>query len=102
LSGLENDLIPYGLAVGNRANLAGLNLVGLKRRGFSREVIKDLRRASRLLFAPEGKFAERIEDVAEEFATRAEVQAIIDFLRDGRDRAICVPVNSRDDDLAPA
>jgi UDP-N-acetylglucosamine acyltransferase len=102
LSGLENDLIPYGLAVGNRANLAGLNLVGLKRRGFSREVIKDLRRAYRLLFAPEGKFAERIEDVAEEFATRAEVQAIIDFLRDGRDRAICVPVNSRDDDLASA
>jgi UDP-N-acetylglucosamine acyltransferase len=102
LSGLENDLIPYGLAVGNRANLAGLNLVGLKRRGFSRDVIKDLRRAYRLLFAPEGRFAERIEDVAEEFATRPEVQAIIDFLRESHDRAICVPVNSRDDDGASA
>jgi UDP-N-acetylglucosamine acyltransferase len=100
LSGLENDLIPYGLAVGNRANLAGLNLVGLKRRGFSREAIKDLRRAYRLLFAPEGRFAERIEDVAEEFAMRPEVQAIIDFLRNSHDRAICVPVNSRDDDQA--
>jgi UDP-N-acetylglucosamine acyltransferase len=102
LSGLESDLIPYGLAVGNRANLAGLNLVGLKRRGFSREVIKDLRRAYRLLFAPEGKFAERIEDVAEQFTGRPEVQAIIDFLRNGRDRAICVPVNNRDYDLASA
>jgi UDP-N-acetylglucosamine acyltransferase len=100
LSGLENDLIPYGLAVGNRASLAGLNLVGLKRRGFTREVIKDLRRAYRLLFAPEGKFAERIEDVAEEFASRPEVQAIIDFLRSSHDRAICVPMNSRDDDGA--
>jgi UDP-N-acetylglucosamine acyltransferase len=98
LSGLENDLIPYGLAVGNRATLAGLNLVGLKRRGFSREVIKDLRRAYRLLFAPEGRFAERVEDVAAEFAMRPEVQAIIDFLRDGHDRAICVPMHSRDDD----
>jgi UDP-N-acetylglucosamine acyltransferase len=97
LSGLENDLIPYGLAVGNRAHLAGLNLVGLKRRGFSREVVKDLRRAYRLLFAPEGTFAERIKDVAEEFATCGEVQAIIDFLREGHDRAICLPVNSHDD-----
>jgi len=98
LSGLENDLIPYGLAVGNRAALAGLNLVGLKRRGFSRKAIKDLRRAYRLLFAPEGRFAERIEDVAGEFASRPEVQAIIDFLRSGGDRAICMPANSRDGD----
>jgi UDP-N-acetylglucosamine acyltransferase len=101
LSGLESDLIPYGLAVGNRAALAGLNLVGLKRRGFSREVIKDLRRAYRLLFAPEGSFAERIEDVAGEFAARPEVQEIINFLRDGRDRAICLPPNSCDDGRAP-
>jgi len=102
LSGLENDLIPYGLAVGNRAALTGLNLVGLKRRGFPRETIKDLRRAYRLLFAPEGRFAERIEDVAAEFAMRPEVQAIVDFLREGHDRAICVPMHSRDDDLASA
>jgi len=101
LSGLESDLIPYGLADGNRATLSGLNLVGLKRRGFSREVIKDLRRAYRLLFAAEGTFAERIEDVAGEFAARQEVQAIIDFLRDGRDRAICLPLNSGSDSGTP-
>ena len=35
LAGVENDVIPYGLALGNRAYLGGLNLVGLKRRGFS-------------------------------------------------------------------
>ena len=34
LSGVENDVIPYGIAIGNRAHLAGLNIVGLKRRGF--------------------------------------------------------------------
>jgi UDP-N-acetylglucosamine acyltransferase len=102
LSGLENDLIPYGLAVGNRAHLSGLNLVGLKRRGFSRETIKELRRAYRLLFAPEGTFAERINDVAEAFATCPEVQAIIDFLREGGDRAICLPQNSRDQGQSPA
>ena len=45
LAGVENDVIPYGMALGNRAYLAGLNLVGLKRRGFAREAIHDLRRA---------------------------------------------------------
>ena len=47
MSGLENDLIPYGMALGNRAHLSGLNIVGLQRRGFSRADIHDLRRAYR-------------------------------------------------------
>ena len=46
LSGLENDLIPYGMALGNRAALAGLNIVGLSAGGFSREA--DPRSAPRL------------------------------------------------------
>ena len=91
LSGLENDLVPYGLAIGNRAYLAGLNLVGLKRRGFSREAIHDLRRAYRLLFAVEGTLKERVEDVAQEFATHPQVHEILDFIREGADRAICTP-----------
>lgn len=91
LSGLENDLIPYGLAMGNRAHLAGLNLVGLKRRGFDRGTIHDLRRAYRLLFAQEGTLKERVEDVAAEFAGHPVVHEILDFLREGGDRAICVP-----------
>ena len=68
LSGVENDVIPYGMVLGNRAYLAGLNIIGLRRRGFSREQIHDLRRAYRLLFADEGTLTERVEDVAEEFA----------------------------------
>lgn len=96
LSGLENDLIPYGMAVGNRAHLAGLNLVGLKRRGFEREAIHDLRRAYRLLFAPEGTLRERVEDVAAEFSDHPLVHEVLNFLRDGGDRAICVPRSSRD------
>lgn len=83
LAGVENDVIPYGIALGNRANLAGLNLVGLKRRGFTREDIHDLRRAYRLLFGPDGTLKERIEDVAAEFSTHAQVHEILDFLREG-------------------
>jgi UDP-N-acetylglucosamine acyltransferase len=99
LAGVENDVIPYGMALGNRAYLAGLNLIGLKRRGFSREAIHDLRRAYRLLFAAEGTLKERVEDVAAEFATHPQVHEILDFIRDGADRAIVTPREIKD---APA
>jgi UDP-N-acetylglucosamine acyltransferase len=97
LAGVENDIIPYGMALGNRAALAGLNVIGLKRRGFSREAVHDLRRAYRLLFAPEGTLKERVEDVGAEFAHHSEVLQILDFIREGGDRAICTPRMSRDE-----
>ena len=96
LAGVENDVIPYGMALGNRAYLAGLNLVGLKRRGFSREAIHDLRRAYRLLFAAEGTLKERVEDVAAEFSAHPQVHEILDFIRDGGDRAIVTPREAKD------
>jgi UDP-N-acetylglucosamine acyltransferase len=91
LSGIENDVIPYGMAIGNRAHLAGLNIIGLRRRGFTREQIHDIRRAYRLLFADEGTLSERVEDVAAEFATHPFVHEILDFIREGNQRAICTP-----------
>jgi UDP-N-acetylglucosamine acyltransferase len=96
LSGLEHDLIPFGLAVGNRARLAGLNLVGLRRRGFTREVIANLRRAYRLLFAAEGTLAERVDDVATAFSGNPHVQEILDFVRAGGERALCTPQLDRE------
>ncbi|HEX2509937.1 MAG TPA: acyl-ACP--UDP-N-acetylglucosamine O-acyltransferase [Microvirga sp.] len=91
MSAIENDVIPYGMAIGNRAHLAGLNIIGLRRRGFTRDQIHDIRRAYRLLFADEGTLGERVEDVAEEFATHPFVHEILDFIREGKDRAICTP-----------
>ncbi len=91
MSGLENDLIPYGMALGNRAHLSGLNIVGLQRRGFSRTDIHDLRRAYRLLFADEGTLIERMDDVAEEFASHPIVQEILEFIRAGGKRSLCTP-----------
>jgi UDP-N-acetylglucosamine acyltransferase len=91
MSAIENDVIPYGMAVGNRAHLAGLNIIGLRRRGFTREQIHDIRRAYRLLFADEGTLSERVNDVAGEFATHPFVHEILDFIRNGKDRALCMP-----------
>jgi UDP-N-acetylglucosamine acyltransferase len=96
LSGVENDLIPYGMALGNRAHLSGLNIIGLKRRGFPQSEIHILRRAYRLLFAPEGTLMERVEDVATEFKGIGSVHEILDFIRAGQTskRALCTPRES--------
>ena len=59
MSGVENDVIPSGSVMGNRANLSGLNIIGLKRRGFNRKQIHDLRTAFRLIFSIEGTAFER-------------------------------------------
>ena len=91
MSGLENDLIPYGMALGNRAHMSGLNIVGLQRRGFSREDIHKLRRAYRLLFADEGTLKERVDDVASEYSDHDIVQEIVAFIREGGRRSLCTP-----------
>lgn len=96
MSGLENDLIPYGMALGNRAHLSGLNIIGLQRRGFSREQVHSLRRAYRLLFADEGTLLERLEDVSGEFGEHPIVQEIVAFIRAGGKRSLCTPRDGHD------
>lgn len=91
ISGVENDVIPYGSVTGNRARLQGLNIIGLKRRGFSRDDIHTLRNAYRLLFAQEGTIGERLADVAELFHGNAAVMEIVDFIRAESQRSICQP-----------
>lgn len=91
MSGIENDIIPYGSVIGNRARLQGLNVVGLKRRNFDRETIHALRSAYRLLFAPEGTMQERLEDVAEMMNDIEPVMEIVDFMRADSSRSICQP-----------
>ena len=97
MSAVENDVIPYGIAIGNRAHLAGLNIVGLKRRGFDRDVIHAIRRAYRLLFADEGTLQERMDDVENEFSAHATVHEIIGFIRQGGNRSVCTPRDAHHD-----
>lgn len=60
VSGVESDVPPFASVMGNRARLAGLNVIGLKRRGFDRIEIQNLRAAFRSLFGGDGVFAERL------------------------------------------
>ena len=91
MSGVEQDLIPYGSAMGERARLRGLNLIGLQRRDFSREDIQTLRTAYRLMFAPEGTLSERIDDVVKLYSDNAAVMEIVKFIRAETSRAVLQP-----------
>lgn len=95
MSAVENDVIPYGLVVGNRAHLMGLNLIGLKRRGFTREQIQAMREAYALLFSEEGTLRDRVETAAERYVGKPEVMEIVNFIRSESDRAICMPRSER-------
>lgn len=50
MTGVEQDVMPYALVLGNRARMAGVNIVGLKRRGFSNQAIQEIRRVYDALF----------------------------------------------------
>jgi len=91
MAGVENDVIPFGSVLGNRAHLGGLNLVGLKRRGFPRETMQNLRRAYRRIFSGEGTFRERVEAVGAEFPDDPNVQMVVEFIRQGGERSFCMP-----------
>lgn len=91
MSGVEADVIPYGLVKGDRAFLAGLNLVGLQRRGFAKEDIHALRAAFRRLFEGDGQMADRIAAVTAEAGGVQAVADILSFLADRGSRALTQP-----------
>ena len=91
MSGVERDVIPYGQVMGDRARLTGLNIIGMQRRGFSREDIQGLRSAYQFLFSADGTFNDRVNEVAERFGDIGPVADILSFIRADSNRAICQP-----------
>jgi UDP-N-acetylglucosamine acyltransferase len=91
MSAARDDIIPFGFALGQTGALVGLNIVGLKRRGATRAQLHGLRRAYRALFFGEGRFADRVDAVAEEFAAEPLVEKIIAFIRGDAKRPLMKP-----------
>jgi UDP-N-acetylglucosamine acyltransferase len=89
--GVATDIIPYAAAIGVRAWLGGLNVVGLKRRGFSREAIHTLRKAYQMLFFGPGSLRTRADQVAASFAGDPNVERIVEFVRAGKKRSLATP-----------
>ena len=91
MTGVEKDVIPFGSVIGNRAHLAGLNLVGLKRRGFDRETIRALREAYRAIFTGEGSLADRAGAAADRYSDVEAVLEVTRFILSDSSRNFCTP-----------
>lgn len=91
MSGVEYDVIPYGLVMGERARLAGLNLVGLERRGFAREDISVLTKAFREIFHGEGTFKERLAKAHAEYTGKPLIDDVLVFAHEKNSRPLSQP-----------
>jgi len=100
LSGPRADIIPFGMAHGPLANHVGLNVVGMRRRGYSKADIHELRQAYQALFFGEGEFRPRIDKVAAEYAGSAVVQKVIAFIKEGKRPLTMAIRRGESDDLS--
>jgi UDP-N-acetylglucosamine acyltransferase len=105
MSGARDNIIPFGFALGPIATLIGLNTVGLRRRGVTRAEMHLLRRAYRGIFLGAGRFTDRVDAVAREFADDPLVGKVVAFIRAGGKRPLMQPrvepdVADNDDDAS--
>ncbi|MGE4371819.1 MAG: acyl-ACP--UDP-N-acetylglucosamine O-acyltransferase [Xanthobacter sp.] len=91
LTGVREDVIPFGNVLGQAGKLVGLNVIGMKRRGYSRTQIHAARAVYRELFFGEGTFDSRLEKVREEVETSPFAAAVVAFVDEDRKRSLCHP-----------
>jgi UDP-N-acetylglucosamine acyltransferase len=102
LSGITRDVIPFGFAFGPKAELVGLNMVGLKRRGVGRADLHRLRQCYRALFLGGGEFRDRLAAVAAEHGADPLIGKIVAFLRAGGSRPPMMPPRTQGGDRLEA
>ena len=81
---VNQDIPPYTVAQGDRAKTVGLNLIGLKRRGFSEETIRGIKKAYRLIFRSGLRLEDALLKVTEEMQTTAELDHFVDFIKNSQ------------------
>lgn len=89
LSAVSADVIPFGTVMGDAAKLAGLNLIGLKRRGIEKQQIGGLRSAYKGIIRGENTFKERVKRAGISEAENPLVQEVVQFVMGESDRAFC-------------
>jgi len=91
LTGVNRDVIPYAMAFGDHVELAGLNLIGLKRRGLSRDTINAMRATFRSVFYGEGgKLADRARAAKAKYPSVAEVGEMVEFVLADAKQELCL------------
>lgn len=91
VSGLRGDVIPYGMVSGQFAHLEGLNIVGMRRRKFSRARLQLVRSFYNELFHSPGVFSERLAEVQPRASEDPALAEILKFIGDGQKRSLCMP-----------
>lgn len=93
VSAVVRDVIPFGLATNDRATLEGVNLVGMKRHGFSKQENLEAVKAVEEIFSTDGIFAQKVERVAAKYKGNKIVEQIIVFLKQDSSRSFCALKN---------
>lgn len=91
MSGVESDVIPFGRVKGERASLAGLNLVGLERGGFDKDTVRSLQKAMKQMFDGEGTFDERLAEMETAYKEQPLVMQMVEFARNKERFGLCQP-----------
>lgn len=87
-SAVSMDILPFASAAGNRAEITGVNVIGMRRTGFSEEAIKIVRQAHRIIFRSNRRLEEAVEELEQQFPASIEVQLILEFVQASQ-RGIC-------------
>jgi UDP-N-acetylglucosamine acyltransferase len=98
MSAIVGDVIPFGMAVGNRAHLRGLNVVGIKRSGLPRSELLALRKAYGMIFNRERPVSENLEAARAAFTGSPAVADVIEFMTSRGKRYFTVPALDGGDD----
>ena len=90
MTGVSQDVIPYGLSLGNRNSLQGLNLIGLRRAKFENKDILELSEAYKEIFATKN-LTENLSKLNGSFKDNVLVKEVIEFITKDKKRPICTP-----------
>jgi UDP-N-acetylglucosamine acyltransferase len=91
MTGVLKDVIPFGLSIGNRNYLQGLNLIGLRRKNYENKKIMDLDKAYKEIFSSK-KLHENLSKINSEFKGNELVEEVINFIARDKKRPICTPL----------
>ena len=92
MTGVLKDVIPFGLSIGNRNYLQGLNLIGLRRKNYENKKIMDLDKAYKEIFSSK-KLHENLSKINDVFKDNELVDEVINFIAKDKKRAICTPLS---------
>ena len=90
LSAVVADVIPMGMVIGERANLDGLNLIGLKRAGVDKNHINGLRAAFKLIFQSESTVRDAIKPTLDLYKGNPLVEEMISFITSETSRSLTI------------